>query len=42
MIWVNADDAAGHPGFSSSGSRTWGAAGLCGTVTDDPSDMVCD
>jgi hypothetical protein len=42
IIWVNPEEAAGHPGFSSSGSRTWGAAGLCGTATDDPSDMVCD
>jgi hypothetical protein len=42
VIWVNDNDAAGHPGFDSSGARTWSAAGLCGVVSDDTSDAVCD
>jgi hypothetical protein len=42
VIWVNEEDAAGHPGFDSTGSRSWDAAGLCGVVSDDPSDAVCD
>lgn len=42
VIWVNPDYAAGHPGYSSTGSRSWDAAGLCGVVTDDTSDAVCD
>ena len=42
VIWVNNAGAGGHPGFASSGPRTWSAAGLCGLVSDDPSDAVCD
>jgi len=42
VIWVNEDDAAGHPGFDSSGSRSWGAAGLCGAASDDQADAVCN
>ena len=42
VIWVNEDDAAGHPGFDSSGSRAWDATGLCGVAADDPSDAVCN
>ncbi|HEX6853246.1 MAG TPA: hypothetical protein VF139_17755 [Candidatus Polarisedimenticolaceae bacterium] len=42
VIWVNDAGAAGHPGFSSSGARTWPAAGLCGSISDDASDAVCN
>jgi hypothetical protein len=42
VIWVNDDDAAGHPGFDSGSARSWSAAGLCGVVSDDPADAVCD
>jgi hypothetical protein len=42
VIWVNSDDAAGHPGWSSSGPRDWDAAGMCGVASDDPADAVCD
>jgi hypothetical protein len=42
VIWVNEDDAAGHPGFDSMGPRSWDAAGLCGVASDDPADAVCD
>ena len=42
VIWVNDNDAAGHPGFDSSGARMWSAAGLCGVISDDTSDAVCD
>lgn len=42
VLWVNDSGAAGHPGFSSEGTRTWTAAGLCGVIADDPSDPACD
>jgi hypothetical protein len=42
VIWVNDDNAAGHPGFDSGSARSWSAAGLCGVVSDDPADAVCD
>ena len=42
VIWVNEDGAGGHPGFDSSGSRSWSANGMCGVVLDDTSDAVCD
>jgi len=42
VIWVNEDAAAGHPGFGSSDSRSWSAAGLCGTTSDDQADAVCN
>jgi len=42
VIWVNDNGAAGHPGFGSSGPRTWTATGVCGVVADDPSDAVCN
>jgi hypothetical protein len=42
VIWVNEDEAAGHPGYSSSGARTWDATGMCGVLSDDPADGVCD
>lgn len=42
VIWVNADGEGGHPGFATSGPRTWPAAGLCGVAADDPSDGVCN
>ena len=42
VIWVNDAGAAGHPGFGSSGARAWPAAGLCGTISDDASDPVCN
>lgn len=42
VIWVNDAGAAGHPGFSNSGARTWPAAGLCGSTSDDASDAVCN
>ena len=42
VIWVNEDEAAGHPGFDSTGSRSWDAAGMCSVVSDDPSDGVCN
>jgi len=42
IIWVNEDDAAGSPGFGSSGQRSWSADGFCGIVSEDTSDSVCD
>lgn len=42
VIWVNDAGAAGSPGSSSTGPRTWSAAGLCGVIDDDTSDPVCD
>jgi hypothetical protein len=42
VIWVNEVGAAGHPGFGTSGPRTWSASGLCGVIADDPSDGVCN
>jgi hypothetical protein len=42
VLWVNDDDAAGHPGYDSSGSRSWSATGLCGAASDDPADATCD
>lgn len=41
-LWVNAGGTAGHPGNSSSGERTWPAAGLCSITGDDPGDPACD
>ena len=41
-VWVDSGSAAGHSGFATSGPRTWTAAGLCDTTSDDPSDAVCD
>jgi hypothetical protein len=42
VVWVNDGGAAGSPGSGSSGARNWRAAGLCGVLTDDTSDPVCD
>jgi len=42
VVWVNDGGAAGSPGSSSSAPRNWTAAGLCGVLTDDTSDPVCD
>jgi hypothetical protein len=42
VIWVNADDDGGYPGDATAGARSWSAAGLCGVVSDDTSDPVCD
>ena len=42
LIWVNPDDAAGHPGYATPGPRPLTAAGLCSITTDDPSDPTCD
>nr|MCU0253100.1 hypothetical protein [Acidobacteriota bacterium] len=42
VVWVNDAGAAGSPGSSSTGPRTWSAAGLCGVIDDDTSDPVCD
>ncbi len=42
VLWVNEAGAAGSPGSSSTGPRTWSAAGLCGVIDDDTSDPVCD
>ena len=42
VLWVNAASAAGHPGFSTAGTRPWTAAGLCGVLSDDTSDAVCN
>jgi hypothetical protein len=42
VIWVNEDNAAGHPGYGSGGSRSWSAAGLCGAASDDQADAVCN
>jgi hypothetical protein len=40
-LWVSGSGTAGHPGSSSSGERTWRAAGLCAVTSDDPGDLVC-
>ena len=42
LVWVNGDGAAGHPGLATSAPRSWTAAGLCGALSDDQSDAVCD
>ncbi len=42
VLWVDEDGTAGHPGFGTSGPRSWNAAGLCSVVDDDRSDPVCD
>jgi hypothetical protein len=42
VVWVNDGGAAGSPGSSSTGPRTWPAAGLCGVIDDDTTDPVCD
>ena len=42
LIWVNADGAAGLPGYSSETPRTWSAAGHCAVSSDDTSDPLCD
>ncbi len=40
-VWVTSGGTGGSPGRSSSGDRTWTAAGLCGVTGDDPGDAVC-
>ncbi|MEJ5166076.1 MAG: hypothetical protein WHV67_03495 [Thermoanaerobaculia bacterium] len=42
IVWVNSSNVGGHPGFSSTGSRTWSAAGYCGITSQDSSDNICD
>jgi hypothetical protein len=41
-VWVTSDGIAGNPGDSSSGGRTWSAAGYCSVSGDDPGDLVCN
>ncbi len=40
LVWTNGP-VSGHPGFSSSGARTWDVGTLCGMSTDDPSKSTC-
>ena len=40
--WATGSDIAGHPGYSSSGERTWSAVGFCSIDGDDRSDPACD
>ncbi|MCU0230291.1 MAG: hypothetical protein MUC67_02810, partial [Acidobacteria bacterium] len=40
-LWVSGGGTSGHPGYSSSGERTWRAAGFCAVTGDDPGDLVC-
>ena len=42
VLWVNSLSEPGHPGFSSTGERTWSATGLCGVATDNQFDSTCD
>jgi hypothetical protein len=42
MLWVDEDDTAGHPGYGTSGPRTWTATGLCGVDADNALDPTCD
>lgn len=45
-VWFNgvwsSGTTSGHPGWSSTGQRTWSGIGFCGTTADDVSDSVCD
>ncbi len=40
-LWTTAGGVAGHPGYSTSGERTWSAAGFCGVGADDPGVAAC-
>ncbi len=40
LVWTDGT-TAGHPGWSSSGARTWNAGTLCGTTTDDHARTTC-
>ena len=40
VVWTQGT-TAGHPGFSSSGARTWNVGTLCGMTTDDHSHSTC-
>jgi hypothetical protein len=45
VIWVNADDAGGHPGYATGGARDWLASSplpLCGVTSDNQSKGVCN
>jgi len=43
LIWVDAANVAGHPGYGSSGPRSVGAAGMgCGIELDRTGDGLCD
>jgi hypothetical protein len=40
LVWTNGT-TAGHPGFATSGARTWNAGTLCGMASDDHSVSTC-
>lgn len=42
IVWVNSTNTGGHPGFSSSGARTWSGTGYCGITSQDSSDPTCN
>ena len=41
LVWVDSSGAGGHPGFATSGARTWLASGLCSIATDNPARSTC-
>lgn len=41
IVWENGT-TSGHPGFSSSGARTWTASGSCSVTADNSTDGVCN
>jgi N-acetylneuraminic acid mutarotase len=41
IVWEN-NSVAGHPGFATSGSRTWTATSTCDVAADNPSVNVCN
>ncbi len=40
LVWTNGG-TAGHPGFASSGARTWNVGTLCGMSADDHGRAAC-
>jgi hypothetical protein len=42
VVWATSSNTAGHPGFATSGARTWPANGHCGVTGDDSSDTSCN
>jgi hypothetical protein len=40
IVWTSGT-TAGHPGFATSGARTWTVGTLCGMTTDDASHSSC-
>lgn len=42
IVWENASFTSGHPGYATSGARTWTTTGSCGVTTDTSSDTLCN